>query len=112
MSPHGAAEAVPAPSGEATVVLDIGEGTGALAVRTPAFLDGAELEIRPVGQPWTGTHTGVRRRDLRDGNCFAAVFGSLVEGRYELRVKGSGSGPVIESDVTGGTVTEASWPDG
>jgi hypothetical protein len=73
------------------VVLDIGEGTGALAVRTPAFLDGAELEIRPVGQPWTGTHTGVRRRDLRDGSCFAAVF---------------------ETDVTGGTVTEASWPDG
>jgi hypothetical protein len=111
MSAHGHTEPVPAPSGEGTVVLDIGGDTGAMVIHTPARLDGAELEIRPVGEVWRGTHTGVRQRVLRDGVCFAAVFGALPAGRHQLRVKGTGTDPVLEVAVAGGSITEAEWPD-
>jgi hypothetical protein len=100
------------PSGEGTVVLDIGGDLGAAAVFTPASLAGSEIEIRPAGEPWAGVHTGVRRRDLRDGACFAAVFAALPVGRYQLRVRGTDSGPVMDLAVTGGTITEDRWPDG
>ena len=93
------------------MVLDIGGDTGAVVVHAPARLDGAELEIRPVGGVWHGTHTGVRRRVLRDGVCFAAVFGALPAGRHQLRVRGTETDPVLEVAVAGGAITEAVWPD-
>jgi hypothetical protein len=108
---HTHPESVPAPSGEGTVVLDIGGDTGAVVVHTPARLDGAELEIRPVGQAWHGAHTGVRQRVLRDGVCFAAVFGALPAGRHQLRVRGTETDPVLEVAVVGGAIAEAVWPD-
>jgi hypothetical protein len=94
------------------VVLDIGGERGALVLYLPEALLDDEVEIRPVGHEWDGTHTGVRRRDVRDGSCFAGVFGSLVAGEYELRVNGSGSPPVLQVTVVGGTVTEDRWPVG
>jgi hypothetical protein len=108
---HPTTEAVLAPSGEGTVVLDIGGDTGAVVVHTPARLDGAELEIRPLGDVWRGVHTGVRERVLRDGVCFAAVFGALPAGRHQLRVRGTDTDPVLELAVAGGAITEAVWPD-
>jgi hypothetical protein len=108
---HAHPESVPAPSGEGTVVLDIGGDTGAVVIHTPAPMDGAELEIRPVGDVWRGAHTGVRQRDLRDGVCFAAVFGALPAGRHQLRVRGTETEPVLEVAVNGGAITEAVWPD-
>ncbi len=101
-----------APSGEGTVVLDIGGDTGAVLIHTGASLDGAELEIRPVGSDWDGTHTAVRQRDLRDRTCFAAVFGAVAGGRYELRVRGHDTGPQLEVLVAGGAIAEATWPTG
>jgi hypothetical protein len=79
-------------------------------VHTPAALDGMEIEIRPEEGPWTGWHTGVRRRELPAGPCFAAVFGSLPAGRYELRVRGSDTGAVVRLAVAGGCITEDRWP--
>src|ERR1700722_15477253 len=99
------------PSGEGTVVLDIGGGRGAAVLFTPASLAGRELEIRPAGAPWMGTHTGVRQRARRDGSCFAAVFGSLPAGRYQVRVRGTDSGPAVDLVVSGGAIAEYSWPD-
>lgn len=98
------------PSHEGSVVLDIGGHTGAAVVYTPEGLAGQELEITPDGEPWAGTHTGVRPRERPDGVCFAAVFGSLPAGRYLLRVRGSGSEPDMGLTVDGGTVIEARWP--
>jgi hypothetical protein len=107
---HSHTESVPPPSGEATVVLDIGGDRGAAIVFTPSSLEGSEIEIRPSGESWAGVHTGVRPRHLRDGVCFAAVFGTLDAGEYQLRVKGSRSGPIMSIGVTGGSISEGSWP--
>lgn len=104
------AERLPEPSGEATVVLDIGEGRGALVVYLTSECEGTEVEIRPVGEPWTGTHTAVRRRNVRDGSCFAAVFGTLAVGNYHLRTRGSDCEAVLDVAVGAGRVSEASWP--
>ena len=92
------------------MVLDIGGERGALVVWVPPSLDGAELELRPVGGPWQGRHTGVRPRDLGVRRRFAGVFGTLVAGRYDLRVRGTEVPPVIEAEVVGGTIAEVTWP--
>ena len=42
---------------------------------------------------------------------YAAVFGSLAEGAWELRVRGDADPqPVLALTVVGGTVVEALWP--
>jgi hypothetical protein len=109
---HGHTNAEPAlpPSGEGTVVLDIGGDTGAAVIYTESALRGSEIEIRPKGQPWRGVHTGVRQRDLPDKVCFAAVFGSIASGSYELRIKGTDSDAVMEIEIVGARIAEANWP--
>jgi hypothetical protein len=99
------------PSGQGTVVLDIGGGCGALVIWVPPSLDGAELELRPVGAAWQGQHTAVRPRDLGVGRRFAAVFGALGAGCYQLRVRGTDTGPITDVEVVGGTIAESTWPD-
>ena len=42
-------ETVPGPSGPGSVVLEIGEGIGALVLDAPAGLIGREIEISPSG---------------------------------------------------------------
>lgn len=111
-APTWGAEQPAGPSGEATVVLDIGVSRGALVIYLAKCMDGREVEIRPEGVPWTGQHTAVRRRDVRAGACFAAVFGSLPPGVHQLRECGSGSEPVLQVAVGAGRVTEAHWPNG
>jgi hypothetical protein len=109
--PPGAAEVLPDPSRVATVTLDIGEGFGALVIHTPAGLSGQEIEIRPDGTEWRGQHTAVRPRILPSGTQFAGVFGSLAEGRYDLRLRGEvGERPTLSLIVDGGSVTDALWP--
>lgn len=109
--PPVTAEVPPAPSPVAAVVLDIGQGIGALVIHTPAWLEGREIEIRPVDTDWLGVHTGVRRRLVPPGVQWAAVFGALPEGRYELRVKGGDGPPALSVTVAGAAVTETAWPD-
>ena len=99
------------PSAEASVVLDIGPHAGALVVYTDEDLAGAEIEIRPGGEAWTGTHTAVRERHAGGRVLHAGVFGSLVEGRYDLRLKGGGPGSFgLTVEVVAGAVTEAEVP--
>ena len=103
------------PSGVATVVLDIGGTRGAVIVYTPNSLSGAEIEIRRAGGPWDGTHTAVRRRDLRRTVVYAGVFGSLEAGAYQLRLRGTGvshdqEGPLVDLTVKGSEVSELEWP--
>jgi hypothetical protein len=98
------------PSCEGSVVLDIGAGTGAAIIYAHESLAGSEIEIRRSGIPWDGTHTAVRRRDLREAVCFAGVFGSLPAGEYELRIRGIDHSPVVPLVVHGAAVAEVRWP--
>lgn len=112
MSPHrmspGRMSPVEGPAGptRGRSVLDIGGDVGAAVVLTPGALEGEELEIRPAGGEWNGTHTGVRRRGP---GCCAALFPALPAGRYEIRVADSGSAAVLVVDVVGGQVATGEW---
>jgi hypothetical protein len=105
--PH---EHLPEPSGSGSVVLDIGGTVGAAAVYVPESLDGREIEIRAVGSPWAGQHVAVRERTLADGSVWAALFPSLPEGAYEIRVRHGAAGePTTLVDVAGARVATVHW---
>jgi hypothetical protein len=107
---HHTGEHAPGPS-EGAVFIDVGEGVGAAVIYTEHDLDGAELEIRPAAEQWRGLHTAVRERRQAGAVQFAAVFGSLAEGDWELRVRGStNQQPALAVQVIGGSVVEATWP--
>jgi hypothetical protein len=106
-------ELAPGPS-VGPVVLDIGGRFGAAVVRTPEEFDGAEIEIRRQGERWDGTHAAVRARPGCGRQVFAAVFGHVEEGSYELRfrVAPAESASVHRVQVTGGEVADTWWPPG
>ena len=54
----------------------------------PRTLAGLEIEIRPVGEPWDGTHTAVRERHLGDVGDLGRVL--RVARRRALRSPGQG----------------------
>jgi hypothetical protein len=103
---HDHAHPLP-PSGQATVMLDIGDGVGALVVHTPATLAGTEIEIRKPGETRQLTHTEVRERRLGDGSVYAGVFPAIVAGTYTL--VGADGRPDREITIGDGTVTEITW---
>jgi hypothetical protein len=104
-------EVLPDPSPVAAVVLDIGDGFGAVVINTPPGLEGREIEIRKEGTEWRGVHTAVRARLIPTGTQFAAVFGSLAEGRYDLRVRGGlDECAVLSLEVRSALVTYSPWP--
>ena len=99
------------PSGEASVVLDIGPHAGALVLYTGDDLAGAEIEIRPGGGAWLGAHTAVRERHVAGRVLQAGVFGSLAPGGYDLRLKGGGPGSFeLSAEVVAGSVSEVRVP--
>jgi hypothetical protein len=99
-----------APSGQGTVVLNIGAGIGALIIHAPGRLHGHEIEVSPVTDLAARTHAAVRARYVRDGVRWSVVIDSLPEGRYI--VWRDPVTPAAEVDVTGGSVTEYDWADG
>ena len=108
---HGAVEQSPGPS-EGAVFIDVGDGVGAAVIYTEPDLEGVELEIRPASDEWRGIHTAVRERRYAGVVRFAAVFGSLAEGDWELRVRGNTDlPPALAVRVLGGSVVEAPWPE-
>ncbi|HUC14350.1 MAG TPA: hypothetical protein VMS00_07845 [Acidimicrobiales bacterium] len=107
----GSSEPLPEPPGVGAVVLDIGGEIGAAIISAPSRLGDQELEVRPLGAAWDGTHVAVRECRLPGGTRWAALFGSLRQGSYETRLKGDGASPVLVFEVTGGRVTAADWPE-
>jgi hypothetical protein len=108
---HPPVEQAPGPS-EGAVFVEVGEGVGAAVIHTGPDLDGAELEIRPAAGTWRGVHTAVRERRFGGRVQYAAVFGSLPAGEWELRVRGGAeTQPALAIEVTGGSVVEELWPE-
>jgi hypothetical protein len=101
-------EATLEPSQAGSVLADIGGDVGAAILHVPAAFARFEIEIRAVGTQWDGTHTGVRERHVGDKVIWAAFFGSLRAGHYELRRRGDPS-RCVEVEIVGGEVTEARW---
>ena len=98
------AEPRPAPSRQGTVVLDIGDGIGALVVHTTSALAGVEIEIARAGEHTQFVHTEVRERVLPDRSVYAGVFPDVPEGDYTLlEVDGHGRHDVT---IRSGRVTE------
>jgi hypothetical protein len=112
VTPAGHSHAHPSGASEAgSVMLDIGGAVGAGIVYTGPGLDGVEIEIRPAGGRWDGTHTAVRLRRLPAGSAYAGVFESLPAGDYQLRLRHRpGPGQPVALAIRGGSVTEARWP--
>jgi hypothetical protein len=111
------AESIPPPSGSGSVVLDIGAGTGALILYAPASLNGAEIEISPVGAPagarsgertQARTHSRVRERRVANGVQHAAVYPAVPAGTYTIWR--DAVTPAATVTIPGGTVTSCHWP--
>lgn len=121
-------------AGQGAVVLDIGDDVGALVVTMPADMEGVEVEIRPatsvvhaVPAPHSHDHAhdhghghthedgghhphvAVVLRPVGATRVPSLVYPELVEGRYELYVKGTTDVELV-AEVTGGEVTTAAWP--
>jgi hypothetical protein len=105
---HGETPAVPCGAGD--VVIELGGAVGAAVVYTGPELEGDEVEIRPTGAPWLGTHVAVRERRLEGGPRWAALFMPLHEGAYQVRLKGNPSSPTVSMRVEGGHVAQVEWP--
>lgn len=125
-------------AGRGTVVLDIGGEIGALIVTMPVEMVGSEVDIAPAGHEQDHLahghddghegdhddvvghghghghghrpHVAVVRRPVPGGDLVPSlVYPDLVEGRYSLLVKGTDD-VVLQVDVIGGEVAEATWP--
>jgi hypothetical protein len=97
-----------APSGQGTVVLNIGAGIGAVVIHTPGSLHGREIEVSPVTDPADRAHAAVRARYVRGGVLWSVVIDNLPQGRYVAWR--DPVTPLAEVEVTGGAVTEYEWP--
>ena len=95
------------PTSAGTVLLDLGAGTGAVVLYTPAALLGAEIEISPGTPGAPRTHAAVRARPGPSGTRYAAVYEGLAEGRYTLWADHDTPGGQVS--VTGGQVTSHRW---
>jgi hypothetical protein len=95
------------PSGDGTVVLDIGGDIGALVLHTPHELAGMEIDIFRLGDDTPAMHTAVRERHLPGGHVHAAVYPTVPEGDYEIRAVGAL--PSLPVTIRGGFVTEINW---
>ncbi|MBV9382747.1 MAG: hypothetical protein JOY82_15795 [Streptosporangiaceae bacterium] len=102
------AEPAAGPTGPGAVVLDIGAGTGALVLHTPAALAGREIEISAAGAPGSPrTHSLVRERRTPRGVTHAAVYPGLPAGDYIIwRGPATPGGTVT---IAGGQVTSHRW---
>jgi hypothetical protein len=101
---HGTHEHRLPPSGQGTVLLDIGGDVGALVVHTADVLDGVEIELSHRGERRAFVHTEVRERRLPEGSVYAGVFPAVVVGEYTLL--GLDGRPDQAVTISSGQVTE------
>ena len=88
------------------VVLDLGDGIGALNVHTAPELLGEEIDISPSGDDAQRQHKQVLRRLLGTRPATVLVYDNLPEGKYTLWRDGVATRGI---QVTGGAVAELEW---
>jgi hypothetical protein len=90
------------------VVLEIGDGLGALIVHADPGMHGVEIEISPAEQDERRSHKEVLERDAGGESAYTAVFDQLPAGTYTLWSEGVAR--VRGVDVAGGQIAELDWP--
>ena len=88
------------------IVLDIGEGFGALIVYAGPELAGHEIELSRSDQAGR-VHTEIHERVANGKTVFVGVFPDLPEGTYRLLTE-SPLQPQVE--IRSGLITEVNWP--
>jgi hypothetical protein len=86
------------------VVLDLGDGVGALIVHTDPELLGVEVDISPSGEDGARQHKEVLQRSLGSVTATVLVYDNLAEGFYTLWVDGEPWARDVH--VRGGRVAE------
>ena len=93
------------------VLLDVGNGYGAIVVHAHSSWFGAEIEVSPCDEPSARQHVEVRERTVPTGHLIhSAVFGSLRQGDYVLWP--AGGHPSRRISVRSGAVTEVTLGPG
>ncbi len=86
------------------VIVDIGDGVGALLILTDASQQDREIELSPGVPHAERVHNVVRRRAAGDAPVYAALFPELSAGEYWLWPPGGAAPRPLT--VAGGAVTE------
>jgi hypothetical protein len=89
------------------ILLDIGEGVGALVIYTKPAFGGREIEVSRTDGDGRRIHTEVLERLLNGQSVFAAVFAALPQGTY--RIWREGHDPADEVSIHSGEVAERDW---
>jgi hypothetical protein len=89
------------------VILEIGEGVGALIVHTDPELHGLEIEISPASDDAARSHKDVLQRPLGGEPAYSAVFDQIPEGTYTLWMDDRARARNVE--VVGASVAEIDW---
>jgi hypothetical protein len=89
------------------VVLDLGDGIGALIVRTDPELLGVEVEISPAGADSDRQHKEVLQRTMGPETVNVLVYDNLPQGEYTLWVGDIARASNVR--VESGSVAELDW---
>jgi hypothetical protein len=92
------------------VVLEIGEGVGALIIHTNSDMHGVEVEISPSGKDDERSHKEVLERSSAGTPAFTAVFDRVPDGMYTLWTRGVARARGVH--VRGGEIAELDWRSG
>ncbi len=92
----------------ANVMVDVGDGRGALVLYLDEVFRDREIEISAIGDP-RRTHTGVHERQTSGRAVLAAVFGSLPTAEYVVwrdELEAAGTVRVADGEVSHAWIQE------
>jgi hypothetical protein len=104
---HGHHHHDPADVRSQSVVLDLGDGIGALIVHTDPELLGVEVEISPAGADGNRQHKEVLQRTMGPATVNVLVYDNLPEGKYTLWVDDVAW--AIDVRIESGSIAELDW---
>jgi hypothetical protein len=89
------------------LVLDIGDGIGALILYTTPELSGHEIEVSRLGSEGNRVHTAIHERRVNGRTVFAGVYPELPEGQY--RIWSEDPSKPTTFTIVSGRITEIDW---